>query len=70
MDKIAKQEKIEISDKDVEDEIAKIISGVPAEQKNETIKNLENEEQKRYIKNVLKNRKVIDFLKDLVLGTK
>ncbi len=67
LDKIAQEEKISISDKDVENEIKKVLENAPAEQKAQAAKNLENEEQKKYIKNVLKNRKVIEFLKDLVI---
>ncbi len=67
LDKIARQEKIEVSDKEIKDEITKIVNQATDDQKNELVKNLEKEEQKKYIKNVLKNRKVIEFLKKLAL---
>jgi trigger factor len=68
LDKVGEAEKIEISDKEAEDEIKKIISETPAERKEQTKKSLENDEQKRYIKNVLRNRKVVKTLKNYILG--
>jgi trigger factor len=66
LDKVARQEKIEISDKEIKDEIQKIINQNP-DKKKEISAELEKEEQKKYIKNVLKNRKVIQYLKNLVV---
>jgi trigger factor len=66
LDKIAQEEKVEISSKEVEDEIKNILNTTSPDKKDEMSKKLENEEQKQYIKNILKNRKVVKFLKNLV----
>jgi len=69
LDKIAQKEDIQVDEKEVEEEIKKIIEQTMPDKKEEVRRGLENEEQKRYIKNVLKNKKVMEFLKSLVKKT-
>lgn len=67
---IAKQENISVDDKDVEDEVERTLAGYKmhpsyAEQINDLEKNLRSEEAKHYFKNLLTNRKTMEFLKKI-----
>jgi len=63
--KIAEKENIQATDKDLEQEIARLKKIYKGQDK--MIKNLEQESSKLYLKDLLTNRKVIKFLKDKAL---
>lgn len=61
--KIAQDEKIESSEKEIDNEVKKIIAS--QQDKEEAEKKFNNENYKRYVKNVMANRKVVLMLVEL-----
>jgi trigger factor len=65
LNKIALKEKIEVEDKEVENEIDKMIKAYPKD-KDKIKEKFSQEKDKQYIKNLLRNQKTIERLVELV----
>ncbi len=63
--KIADKEDIKVSDKEIDQEVEKLKKSYKGQEK--MLKNLEQQNSRRYLKDLLTNRKVIKFLKDQAL---
>jgi len=67
LDKIAQKENIKVSEEEIDKECENILNSAPKEEKDKLKKELVSPDRRKYIKNIIKNKKVIEFLENLIL---
>lgn len=67
LDKIARKENIKVSEEEIDKECENILNSAPKEERDKLEKELVSPDQRKYIKNIIKNKKVIEFLENLIL---